>query len=45
MDPETLDRVFTVHAEEHAPITLRVDPVQLETILANLVRVVARSLN
>lgn len=45
VDPVTLDRLFTLHFEEHAPMHIVVGPAELITILASISKAVARSLN
>ncbi len=45
VDPVTLDRVFTLHFEERAPLHIAVGAADLTVILASISKVVARSLN
>ena len=45
VDPVTLDRVFTLHFEEHPPAHIVVGPCEVTAILKDLARVVTKSLN
>lgn len=45
VDPVTLDRVFTLHFEEHPPLHIAVGAAELTAILGNITKAVARSLN
>jgi len=45
VDPETLDRIFVVHSEEHEPVILCIAAVDLEGYLRQLASVIAKSMN
>lgn len=45
VDPVTLDRLFTMHFEEHPPLHVAVGSVELAVILSDLTRVAASALN
>lgn len=45
VDADTLDRIFIVHSESQEPISLRVSPVELPVILADLAEAISKSMN
>lgn len=45
VDPLTADRLFLFQFEDHAPISLRISPLELEGMLQDLAAAIARSKN
>ena len=45
VDPVTLDRLFTLHFEDHPPAHIAVGACELAVILTNLSRAVTNALN
>jgi len=45
VDPVTMDRLFELHFEDHAPLHIAVSAAHLTMILGDISKVVARSLH
>lgn len=45
VDPVTLDRLFTLHFEDHSPLYIAVRATDLSVILGDISKAIARSLN